>query len=149
MKNHFNNKKGFSLVEIIGAIIILGLLSVGIMSGLGFAQSMTKANMERNSKMALVQEVVDELASRINQTSNYPVGVNPESIPLANLGFTDDKYQDIQVTVASKKYETGTATIIKYNDIPFYEINASLEYETQNGTDMVSITRLAAAGVEL
>lgn len=76
-----NNKRGFSLVEIIVAITILALVSVGILGGFRFSQNLTLTNALRDEKAAILQEAAELLIIEgnlatspgdfINRAGNY------------------------------------------------------------------------------
>lgn len=139
MRRQINNKKGFSLVEIIVSILILALLSLGIMSGIGFSQKMTKGNIERDAKMALVQEVVDDVATLINNDPDEIFEMLGLPVDEMNLPI-ETEHNGIVISIDQQTYEDK---VNGYYEIELWEIEATLEYETSNGLESVSLTRLA------
>ena len=145
MKKFIDNKKGFSLVEIIVSVVILALLSMGIMTGISFSQKMSKSNMEKEAKMTLVQEVVDDIAALIN-TDPHSLSVLLELEDEENIWPVETEYSGIEISISPQFFSDNENN--HYSNVELWKIEATLEYETGKGTESVSLTRLALPGAE-
>lgn len=143
MKAKMINKKGFTLVEIVAAIVILALLSVGVMNGIGFAQKMSKTNMERESKAALVQEAIDDVAAMINYSSDDLYDrLNLEEMETSNAAIGE--YNGVTIIIEQKIFDLGDDGFI---NIFLVEITGILEFMTPDGEESISLKRLAVPNI--
>ena len=67
------SKKGFTLVEVLAATIILALIATGVLGGLGFSQRMVRANSSKDAYAARVQEAADVIIACINDQRSIPI----------------------------------------------------------------------------
>ena len=119
-----DNKKGFSLVEIIVAISILALVSVGIVGGFTFSQNLTKTNALRDEKAASLQEAAEFLIVEGNLAGSLNQFINRAESDYGYVyvadGDFDSTVDQVQFT-ATSNYLSGDltqVTAVMYFDSP-------------------------------
>jgi prepilin-type N-terminal cleavage/methylation domain-containing protein len=76
-------KRGFSLIEVMMATLIVGILATGVISGVTLARRLTYVNAQRVAAFGLAKARIEELKGVGYE--DLDAG-NPETLDLVNLG---------------------------------------------------------------
>jgi prepilin-type N-terminal cleavage/methylation domain-containing protein len=79
----FENRKGFTLIEIIVCLAILGIISVGVMVGLASSSKATISADQLDTGRALAESQM-EYVKKMPFTSSY----SPDTIPASYTGYS-------------------------------------------------------------
>jgi type II secretory pathway pseudopilin PulG len=113
MKFMNKSKKGVTLVESVFAVVILGILTIGILSllGTGGAKIM-QISGESNAHSQAVQKMDLVISAISNGSTNYITKSPTVSLDVQELTKTlfPDDYENVTLHVDSALYETGEET---------------------------------------
>ncbi len=95
------SEKGFSLVETICAIAILGIIAVAFLSALATTSTARATNAERTSAKILAESIIENI-----KTENYDLSYEPYIPPefdgyTANVTTTSERNGNIQKIVVT------------------------------------------------
>lgn len=129
------NKKGFTLVEVLAATIILALIASTILGGFGFSQRMVRANSSRDAHAAQVQEAADVIIALINDSQTFLEIETETGYKYVAGGFFDDTEDSIQFI-----------PVVNHNGSPLTRITVALYFDTAGGRDSVELVCFAFPG---
>ncbi|HPO05248.1 MAG TPA: type II secretion system protein [Bacillota bacterium] len=130
------SKKGFTLVEVLAATIILALIATGVLGGLGFSQRMVRANSSKDAYAARVQEAADVIIACINDQRSIPDIAAEMDYVRVNAGSPFSSAENRIQFIAENSF----------NGSGLYRITAALYFDTANGRDSVSLICFAFPG---
>jgi len=78
-----NNRQGFSLIEVLLAMVILALLTMGISQGLVFARSISETNIREVTANAAASGYLEQLKSM--EYATILTSVNDTSVPVPTV----------------------------------------------------------------
>ena len=87
MKRLIRNEKGLTLVEILAALVILGIVLVGVMSFFTQSAKFTAHNNEKLTNVQVAEEVIGEVrigtykSDTIFNKGDYAIGIDVETGP--------------------------------------------------------------------
>lgn len=98
---------GFSLVEVLVAIVILGLITIPMTSGLVFAlKTMARAEEMMQAQLAVSSAVEELMASGISADTEIPEGVNATWEIAKDDSGNNLPYYNVTVSCDSVQVET-------------------------------------------
>ena len=132
-----HSKKGFTLVEVLAATIILALLATGILGGFGFSQKMVRANSTKDAYAARVQEAADITIAYINDSQGIQNLMTDMDYVSVNPGGAFDSGEDRIQFIAQENFKSSG----------MYRITFTLYFDTANGRNNVEMVCFACPGV--
>ncbi|NLP30828.1 MAG: type II secretion system protein [Clostridiales bacterium] len=132
-----NNKKGFTLVEVLASVIILALITGSIVFAIAFSQRVVQENSVSDAYAAEVQAAADVIMTYVNGglTTGYEIEIESQSSLTvyhnAETSF-DPSLNDIQFTL---KPETGGSGL--------YEIRVRLYYGPEHNRESIEMVCFA------
>lgn len=130
------SKKGFTLVEVLAAIIILALVTTGILAGLGFSQKMVLTNSAKDAHAAQVQQAADIIIARINDSQSiYDIAEDMNYLRI-NPGESFITEEDRIQFIAEENF----------NGSDLCRITIALFFDTAKGRDSVEMVCFAFHG---
>lgn len=121
------SKKGFTLVEVLAAAIILAIISVSIVFSISFSKNMVQANSNDDAYAAEAQAAADSIITFVN--SGITSGASIEAASRSSLG---QQYQyspgDYSTTSDAIQFKINQST----EDTELYKIKVKLFYGPAN-----------------
>lgn len=106
------NEKGFTLIETVVSIAILGIVAVGLLSGLGTASKVLIRTDERETARNLAESQMEYIMK-----ANYATSYDTIPIPSEYAGYTISSVVTNDITSRDTDIQKIRITV-KYNDRP-------------------------------
>jgi prepilin-type N-terminal cleavage/methylation domain-containing protein len=98
------SEKGFSLIEVIAALAILGIIGVGFLSSMATASKVTLQTDERQTKANLAETQMEYVKGQGYSTAYTPAPLTPEyigyTVAINAAPLQDSNIQKITITVS-------------------------------------------------
>ena len=119
MKNIFKRQKGMSLLEVLVAMTLLGIISVLFLSSAANSARAREQSDERTSAKTLAESVI-EAVKKADYSSNYTAEVEAASAPAEYRGYYADLTADFMESPDIQKitvdiYHGGTKVLTLEN----------------------------------
>lgn len=132
------SRKGFTLVEILAATIILALITTGALGGFGFSQKMVRTNSSRDAHAAQVQQAADIIIARINGSQSISDIAADMNYVRVNAGESFNTGEDRIQFIAEEDF----------NGSSLHRIKIALYFNTANGRSNVEMVCFAFPDME-
>ena len=136
------SKKGFTLVEVLAAAIILAIITIAIVFSLSFAQNMVQRNSNDDAYAAEVQAAADAIICYVNDGLTDPASITNESYDADKMDYM---YLDASSGFDPDQNKIQFQIEQTAEDASLYKIKALLYYGPSNDRKSVGYTCYAHA----
>jgi len=121
--NTFNKKTGFTFIEVIIAIIIIGITASCLASAVPSAFITTRKTETLTKTSVLASKYLETIKSNLAYKSEYDLAVEGTNPPIElSPEFTDDNYYSVSTQITDLQTETidgSTVATLKEIDITY------------------------------
>ena len=141
------NKKGFSLIEMMVAVVILGLIVLGLVTFFtggvkSWVAGQSQLTAQRNARQAM-----DRMVREIREGENVKTGSDDDTIVVSIPALGSEPAYDVTYSLSNTTIKRGTTPLIDNvlitgEDIFEYYDSSGIKYDPPDSTTLPTISKI-------